>query len=45
LSRNLALRQWLQARSALSLGLIWSLLIILIVWSPGTSRAFIYFQF
>ena len=45
LTRGLALRQWLQGRGVLSLGVLWSLLIVLIVLSPGTSRAFIYFQF
>ena len=32
-------------RGAVSLGLLWAILLVAIVLSPGVSRAFIYFQF
>ena len=45
LLRHHDLRRWLRQRDALSLGLIWAILAVAIVLSPGVSRAFIYFQF
>ncbi len=45
LLRHHDLRRWLRQRGAVSLGLIWAVLIVAIVLSPGVSRAFIYFQF
>lgn len=45
LLRHHDLRRWLRQRDAISLGLIWAILAVAIVLSPGVSRAFIYFQF
>ena len=45
LTRNLDLRRFLLQRGGISLGVLWALLIVAIVLSPGASRAFIYFQF
>lgn len=45
LLRHHDLRRWLLQRGAVSLGVLWAMLIVAIVLSPGVSRAFIYFQF
>jgi D-alanyl-lipoteichoic acid acyltransferase DltB (MBOAT superfamily) len=45
LLRHHDLRHWLRQRDAVSLGVIWAILAVAIVLSPGVSRAFIYFQF
>jgi hypothetical protein len=45
LTRNIDMRRFLLQRGGVSLGLLWALLIVAIVLSPGASRAFIYFQF
>ncbi len=44
-TRRSDLRRWLGGRSAVSLGLLWAMLLVAIMLSPGVSRAFIYFQF
>lgn len=45
ITRRSDLRRWLRARGAVALGLLWAMMLVAIVLSPGVSRAFIYFQF